>query len=86
MPQGGSTVPYLSCGETSENGDLKGDIQMNKSLPNDRKQCTVYVTAGAWKYHEIHCSHLNRSVKPKVDLPLEKAEKLEYSRCDQCNP
>lgn len=59
---------------------------MSKSLPNDPKQRTTYVTAGAWKYHEIHCSHLNRSVKPKVDLPLEKTEKLEYKRCDQCNP
>lgn len=58
---------------------------MNKTLPNAPKQHTVYVTAGAWEYHEIHYSHLNRTVKPKVDLLLEKAKKLEYRCCDQCN-
>ena len=60
--------------------------RMEEALSNDSKQRIVYVTAGAWRYHDIDCGHLNRSVKPIVDLPLEKAEKLEYRRCDHCNP
>ena len=46
----------------------------------------VWVTAGAWCYHEEDCRHINRSSKPKVDLPIEKAVKLEYARCPDCNP
>ena len=41
----------------------------------------VWVTAGAWCYHEEDCRHITRSSKPKVDLPKEKALKLEYGRC-----
>ena len=46
----------------------------------------VWVTAGASCYHEEDCRHITGSSKPKVDLPIEKAVKLEYARCPECNP
>ena len=46
----------------------------------------VYVTAGAWCYHEEDCRHITRSSKPQVDLPKGKAVKLEYQRCPDCTP
>jgi hypothetical protein len=60
--------------------------QMPEALSNDPRQRIVYVTAGAWCYHERDCRHITRSLKPRVDLPLEKAKKLEYTRCPDCNP
>ena len=52
----------------------------------EAEDTTVYVTAGAWCYHEEDCRHITRSSKPKVDLPKEKAVKLEYQRCPHCIP
>ena len=46
----------------------------------------VYVTAGAWCYHEEDCRHITRSSKPQVALPKGKAVKLEYQRCPDCTP
>ena len=60
-------------------------------MPNRRKSNLVdknkivWVTAGAWCYHERDCRHITGSLKPKVDLPKEKALKLEYSPCPDCD-
>ena len=61
-------------------------VRYNAADEDDLEDKIVYVTGGAWCYHEEDCRHITRSSKPKVDLPKGKAVKLEYQRCPDCTP
>lgn len=44
----------------------------------------VYITHSGDKYHKSRCTYIRKS--DAVDISLNKAEKLGYSRCSDCRP
>ena len=61
-----------------ESDPIKVVVKVDRNKP-------VWVTGGAWCYHERECSQLNRSSKPIVELPKGKALDLGYEQCSFCH-